>query len=117
VLALEFGTCLAGLLDHEEGRMTLDDSFDARSLVPRHDDEACRVGSDAVVFSRRNLDRLYTCLRRALAVERKQLLHTMLPRSFLDPFVDRPEDLFVMGGRTGEIHEDHCSNSIEALPQ
>jgi hypothetical protein len=28
----------------------------------------------------------------------------VLPRAFLDPLVDRPEDFFVVGGRLGEVH-------------
>ena len=71
VVALNLGTCFASLLDDEVGGMTLDDSFDARLFVPRYDDEACEVRCDAVVFSRRKLDRLYARFGCALAMEGK----------------------------------------------
>jgi len=71
VFALNLGTCFASLLNDEVGGVTLDDSFDARLLVPGYDDEACAVRCDAVVFRGRKLDRLYARFRRALAMERK----------------------------------------------
>ena len=71
VFALNLGPCLASLLDDEVAGVTLDDSFDARLFVPRHDDEKCEVRRDAIVFSGRKLDRLYARFRRALAMEGK----------------------------------------------
>jgi hypothetical protein len=36
----------------------------------------------------------------------------MLFGAFLDPLVDRPENLFVVGGRIGEVHEGIVPRSI-----
>jgi hypothetical protein len=71
VFAFDLGPCLASLLDNEVAGVTLDDRFDARLFVPGYDDEARPVRCDAVVFSGRKLDRLYTRLGCALAMERK----------------------------------------------
>ena len=56
VFALDLGTCLALLLDDKVCGVTLDDTFDARLLVPGHDDEVCAVRCDAVIFRGRKLD-------------------------------------------------------------
>jgi hypothetical protein len=112
VFALNFGACLAGLLDDEVGGVSLDDSFDARLFVSGYDDEACGVRCDAVVFRGRELDRLQTRFGRALAMERKELLHPVPLGAFLDPLVDRPENFFIVGGRIGEVHEDIVPRSV-----
>lgn len=112
VFALDLGTCLAGLLDDEVGSVTLDHSFDARLFVSGYDDEACAVRCDPVVFRGRKLDRLHARLGRALAMERKELLDAVLPRAFLDPLVDRPEDFFVVCGRLGEVHAGIVPRSV-----
>jgi hypothetical protein len=36
----------------------------------------------------------------------------VLLRAFLDPFVDRPKDFFVLGGRVGEVHEGIVPRSV-----
>ena len=112
MVALNLSTGFASLLDDDVGGVSLDDSFDARLFVARYDDEARAVRCDAVVFSGRKVDRLYARFGRALAMERKWLLHAVLLRAFLDPFVDRPKDFFVLGGRGGEGHEGFVLRSV-----
>lgn len=123
MFALNLRTRFASLLDNQVGRVTLDNSFDARLLVPRYDEETCEVRCDAIVISGRKLDRLYTGFGRAFAMEGKRLLHAVPLGAFVDPLVDRPKNLFVAGGRVGEVHEGHCfaispecqTGTIEAL--
>jgi hypothetical protein len=105
VFVLNLGTCLACLLDDEVGRVTLRDGFDGWLFVPWHDDEACAVRCDAVVFGGLKLDCFHTPFGRALAMERKELLNAVLLGALLDPFVDRPKDFLVSSGRLSEVHE------------
>ena len=105
VLPLNFVTCFASLLDNEIPRVAFNDGFDCVLLVPRHDDEVCNVRRDAVVLSRRKLDRLHALVCRALAMEWQYLLDAMLFRAFLDPLIDRTKDFLVAGGRVREIHQ------------
>jgi len=66
---LNLGTCFTLFFDDEVSGMTLDDSLHERVLVTGYDDEACEIRCDAVVLSRRKLNRLDARFGRALTME------------------------------------------------
>lgn len=105
MFALNLIACFASLLDNKVARMPFDDRFNLRSFVSGDDDEARDVRGDAIVLSRRKLDRLDALFCRALAMEWEHLLDAMLSCTFLDPLVDRTEDLLVVRGRVRELHQ------------